>query len=110
MALDYTAATIRSQAGQIASRPLFMDNIEVPGDASYATGGYSLDTFAESLMQQTRNVKNVVGHGTNGSTMVVVRWNATTGKMLVVSATTGVEVANATNLSGYTFFLMLISE
>lgn len=110
MALDYTAATVRSQTGKIASRPNFNDYIEVPGDASYATGGYSMDSFFESLVEQARTIKNIIGHGTNGTTKVDVRWVASSGKMMVVSTTTGVEVANATNLSAYTFYLTIFSE
>jgi hypothetical protein len=110
MALDYTAATVRSQTGGVPSRPMFMDYLEVPGDASYATGGYALGTFLESLVEASRTIKNVIGHGTNGTTKVDVRWNAATSKMLVVSTTTGVEVSNATNLSAYTFYLTTWSE
>lgn len=110
MALAFGDATVRSQAGAIASRPLFMDYIEVPGDSSYATGGYAADSFLESLVQASRTIKNVLGHGTNGTTKVDVRWVASTGKIMVVSTTTGVEVSNATNLSAYTFYLTFISE
>lgn len=110
MALDYTAATLKSQTGSVASRPNFHDYLEVPGDDSYATGGYALNDFLESLVNEARTIKNVLGHGTNGTTKVDVRWNATTGKMLVVSTTTGVEVSNATDLSGYTFYLTVFSE
>lgn len=110
MALVYTAATLNSQTGGIATRPNFQDVLQVPGDSSYATGGYALNDFLEALVQETRNIKNVLGHGTNSTTKVDVRWNATAGKMLVVSTTTGVEVSNGTDLSGYTFYLTVWSE
>jgi hypothetical protein len=110
MALDYTAATVRSQTGGIATRPNFQDYLEVPGDASYTTGGYSLDSFLEALVEQARSIKNVLGHGTNGTTKVDVRWDAVAGKMVVVSTTTGVQISNATDLSAYTFYLSIFSE
>lgn len=110
MALDYTAATVRSQTGGIASRPTFHDFIEVPGDTSYTTGGYALDSFLESLVEQARSIKNIVGHGTNGTTKVDVRWDAVTSKLVVVSTTTGAQVSNATDLSLYTFYLTIFSE
>ena len=87
-----------------------MDQVTVVGDSSYATGGYAMDSFVESLVEQARTVKNVFGHGTNGSTKVDVRWDATTSKMLVVSTTTGAQISNATDLSGYTFYLTIFSE
>lgn len=87
-----------------------MDQVEVPGDASYATGGYSLDSFLESLVEEARTIKNVLGFGTNGSTKVDVRWVASTSKMMVVSTTTGAQISNGTDLSGYTFYLTIFSE
>ena len=110
MALDYTTATLRTQQGGVASRPQFMDRVDTPGDASYATGGYALDSFLESLVEQSRSIKNVLGHGTNGTTKVDVRWDSTTSKMLVVSTTTGVEISNATDLSAYTFYLTIFAD
>lgn len=110
MALNYADATLGAQSSGIATRALFMDQVDVPGDASYATGGYAMDSFVESLVEQARTVKNVLGFGTNGSTKVDVRWDATTSKMLVVSTTTGAQIANATDLSGYTFYLTIFSE
>ncbi len=110
MALNYAVATLGAQTSGVATRVVFMDQLSVVGDASYATGGYELDSFFESLVEQTRTIKNVFGHGTNGSTKVDVRWDATTGKMLVVSTTTGAQVSNATDLSGYTFYLTIFSE
>jgi hypothetical protein len=110
MALDYTVATLGAQASGVATRAIFMDQVSVVGDSSYATGGYALDSFFESLVEQARAIKNVFGFGTNGSTKVDVRWNATAGKMLVVSTTTGAEISNGTNLSGYTFYLTIWSE
>lgn len=110
MALDYTAATLGAQSSGIATRAIFMDQVEVPGDASYATGGYTLDSFFESLVEETRTIKNVMGFGTNGTTKVDVRWVSSTSKLMVVSTTTGAQIANATDLSGYTFYLTIFSE
>lgn len=110
MALDYTAATKRNQAGGVAHAPLFLDRIETPGDTSYATGGYTMDSFLESLLEASRSIQDIQGYGSNGTTKVDVRWNAATGKMLVLTTSSGAEVANATNLSGYTFYLSIWSK
>jgi hypothetical protein len=108
--LDYTLATLGAQTSGVATRVVFMDQVTIVGDSSYATGGYAMDSFFESLVEQARTIKNVLGHGTNGSTKVDVRWDATTAKMLVVSTTTGAQISNATDLSGYTFYLTIFSE
>ncbi len=110
MALDYTAATVLSRSGGIASRPQFVDYVSFPGDSSYATGGYLVDDFLTATVGADRKITSAWGHCTNGTNAGYdVRYNPTTGKLLVVSASTKVEISNATDLSGFTFYVHFLS-
>lgn len=94
-----------------ASRPIFYDHISVPGDGSYPTGG-TVD-FEGSFQAATgvkggREVDAVIDVGGDASTYLL--YNKATDKLMAFVRTTGVEVANAVNLSGTTFKLLVISH
>lgn len=47
------------EAGAEPSAPVFHDNIDVPLDNSYPTGGYDFDDLFSSLLKSTRTVIGV---------------------------------------------------
>lgn len=68
------------------------------GPASYATGGDSLTPESVGLSKIEAIVGLTISNGTN---VYFGYWNATTKKILWYSAT-ATEIANATDLSGFT--------
>ena len=105
------AATVNVQAGKSASTPTFIDDISFAGDSSYPTGGTAA---FEAYLQGTTGIKE----GRTIDAVIDVTGNAThypvydkaNNKLKMFVRTTGVEVANTTNMSGTTFRFVVISH
>jgi len=103
--------------GNAASDPLFLEEVSLVGPASYTTGGdtgLQVAYRAKGVAQAHRTIINVLPVDGKGYQF---GWNSTDGKLLVyygnndgVADGPAVEVANATDLSGTTFRLMIMSR
>ena len=73
----------------------------VVGDSSYATGGYALSAAVLSQLKSGQVV------GLNDGNAVIALWDAANLKVKFITASTGAEVANASNQSANTVKLLL---
>jgi len=73
----------------------------VVGDSSYATGGYALSAAVLSQLKSGQVV------GLNDGNAVIALWDAANLKVKFITASTGAEVANASNQSTNTVKLLL---
>lgn len=105
------AATVNVQAGKAPSAPTFIDDISFAGDASYPTGGTAaFQDFIRGAagIKEGRTIDAVIDIAGQAANMPI--YNKATDKLMVFVRTTGVEVANTTNLSGVTFRVLVISH
>lgn len=92
------------EAGKSPSDPTMMIAATLVGDGSYPTGGSA--TFSDTLsaaLPRTVAVVAVQGYGVAGGVGYWLVYDASADKLMVINAGTGLEVANATDLSGVTF-------
>ena len=76
------------------------------GSTSYTTGGDPID--ADDLgMSEFFGVYGLI---TNGTAILLLWWDYTNQKLMAFVPNTGVEVANGTNLSGYTGNLFITGK
>lgn len=106
--------TIGDKAGYQPSAPLFVDVVSFAGDASYPTGGSAFDAKWTAAKHQTRDVLAVLAVDCSG---YIPAYDTSTGKLKVYwgdnnNASDGplVEVTNATDLSGITFKVLVVSR
>lgn len=100
-----TATRTAGESGQ--GERLFVDVLTFLGDDAYPTGGTpAFDEYVQALLGDSRNVVGVVMIGDCGDNMPIY----VGGKLMVKVISTGVEVANTTDLSGATFTVMVISK
>lgn len=104
-------ATQNSKAGAVASAPVFIDDISFAGDSSYPTGGTA--AFQDYIrnaagIKEGRTILAVIDVTGNATHYPV--YNKATDKLMMFVRTTGVEVANATNMSGTTFRFQVLSQ
>lgn len=102
--------TVSGSSGGAPSAPIFRDHVSVPGDSSYPTGGSPLlAAFQAAAGVKSGRVIDVV-HDVGGVAGYYPVYDKANGKLLIFVRTTGVEVANAVNLSGTTFKLLVESH
>ena len=101
--------TVSGSAGGAPSAPIYHDQISVPGDSSYPTGG---SAFLAALQAATKSPGRVIDAviDVGGVAGYYPVYDKANGKLMIFVRTTGVEVANATNLSGTTFKLAVVSH
>lgn len=88
------AATVSADA--LGNKALVID---VAGDASYPTGGYALSLS---------NLGNRTVYGINDGQANIPLWDPVNLKVKFIVAATGLEVANATNVSAVTLKLLVV--
>ena len=78
---------------------------DITGDASYATGGYTISPAKVGL----KNIHGVVLASANTAGIgTSPRWNSQTGKLMLYNGST--QVSNATDVSTYTFRLIFVGN
>lgn len=100
----------RDAAESVAGEKVFIDNISFPGDSSYPTGGSPLDDLVKTALGDARDVLAVISGDCGNNICHYVPGEDALGKLLVRVMSTGVEVANAVDLSGTTFNVTVISH
>lgn len=103
-----------ANAGYVPSQPLCVDLLSFAGDASYPTGGTaSFQTSVRNKLGKTVTVLAVLGQDCGGYTPY---YDKTNDKLIVyynnndaVADGPAIEVPNATNLSGVTFNVLVLS-
>lgn len=88
---------------------VFIDECTMVGDGAYPTGGST--GFQAAFQAKTldgRVIDHIEGYGLNGGYAVI--WDKANGKLLTEVKSSGVETANATDLSGTTFKLRVFSH
>jgi hypothetical protein len=104
-------ATINVQAGKSASAPTFLDDLSFAGDSSYPTGGtVDFEAFVQGAagIKEGRTIDAVIDIAGNATHYPV--YNKATNKLMMFVRATGLEVANATNMSGTTFRFLVVSH
>jgi len=75
----------------------FSTHFDFTPDASYTTGGYAITPAQAGF---TTNIRNILcGLALLGATYYYAFWDRANGKLKFIVASTGVETANAVNLS-----------
>lgn len=102
----------RVAAESAAAERLFVDQLSFAGDSAYPTGGSTnFDQFVRDLTNDGRNVIAVIGNDCGANDVhYVPPVGSTPGKLKVYVRATGVEVANATDLSAVTFQVVVFSK
>lgn len=116
-ALITLALVASSNGGNAASEPLFYEEVTVVGPASYTTGGdIGLQAIyqAKGAAQAGRTILAVLPVDCKG---YQVAWDSVNGKLKFylgdntnAAAAPGLQVPNATDLSGVTFNLLIASQ
>ncbi len=101
-----TIAIIRA-AGYMPSAPLFVDRISFTGDTSYPTGG--TPGFKALLRAKSLDQRGPVAVIVESGAGMRAEYDVDLDKLKIYAAG-GAEVANATNLSGTTFKLVVLSQ
>ena len=110
MALGTVTSNVK--AGQKPSAPVFADLVSFLGDDSYPTGGTAgFEALIQALLKDSRDVIAVVMQDCGGYVPVYDRANDKF-KVYEEGADAGPadEVGNATDLSGVTFNVVVISK
>lgn len=102
----------RNAPESMAGAKIFVDQISLPGDDSYVTGGtLDFDGYMQFLLGDSRDVIGVIsGDCGNNEAIYIPNAGATPGKLQVRVRSTGLEVANAVDLSATTFNLTVLSK
>jgi hypothetical protein len=99
--------TLMKYAGAKGHAPLFADRITFPGEASYTTTGPAgFQAGFAALMQSNRTILGVIPLKCGDHKP---EYNHATDKLLMRVVSTGAEVAGATDLSGNTYEVLVIS-
>jgi len=102
MTYDFTQFPVRDRMNDRLVREVIC-----AGPASYATGGDNLSAPDELGLGE---IFGVYGHLSDGVTILQLWWNYTTQRLLLFVTSTGVEVANAVNLSTFTGVLLITGK
>ncbi len=91
----------------------YIDKITLVGDSSYPTGGMTgVQAALQAQTKDQRQIVDVRSRGPNGGYVPV--WDSDNGKLMLYvcggSAAVMGELANATNVSGTTFKLLVFSK
>jgi hypothetical protein len=107
--------TITKNRAKSSSDHLLVDQVTLVGDSSYPTGGMTgVEAALSAKTGDTREILDVRSSGLNGGYSLV--WDAVNKKLLALNSGGGAakdlptEIDNATNLSGVTFVLTIISK
>ena len=106
--------TVTSQDIEGPNATHFVDEITLVGDSSYPTGGMTgVQAALRAATKDQRQIVDVRPRGPNGGYDLV--WDGDNGKLIAftVGGSAGAvkaELANATNLSGTTFKLLVYSK
>ena len=102
------AITKPASVGAVPKSPTFTDLISFAGDDAYPTGGTVdfQDTF-RAAVGDNREVMGVIAQDCGANDVVYDKANDT---LVVRVRATGAEVANATDLSGTTFNVLVLSR
>lgn len=103
-------ATVGTEFGGVASRPIYFNKLSFAGDGAYPTGGTA--NFTEYVQAATERFVTpfyVVGRGVGGGAAYYVEYDETNDKLLVLVGATGLEVAPG-DLSGVTFNVLVLSR
>lgn len=99
---------VKTLTGQMGTTdPLMANPISFTGDSTYATGGTAaFQAKVQTLFEDHREIIGVIDTsiGTHEA-----RYDKTADKLKVYVRTTGVEAANAADLSAVTFNLIVLS-
>lgn len=97
-----------TQVKKSAHTNLFIDDVSVPGDGAYPTGGTAaFTTSLRAITKDQREVLSIVDQGANATYYPV--YDKANDKLKIFVRATGVEVANAVDLSATTFKLCVMS-
>lgn len=107
-----TTATVLAQIGWSPNNSTPIMNLSITGDAAYATGGSaSFKAFVESKIGRgLESIVAVVGIGIGGGAGYHLSYDTANDKLLVHAGATGLQVANATDLSAVTFNATIIAQ
>lgn len=103
--------TLVDQAQKSPSTPVFLDEVTIVGDGSYPTGGtvgFQALFRAATGIKENRIIDAVIDIG--GIAGHYPLYDAANDKLMTFVRTTGVETANAVNLSATTFRVLVISH
>lgn len=107
--------TLSSQPLMGSASNLLVDRITLVGDGAYPTGGMTgIEAALQAKTKDSRAIIDVRSSGLNGGYPVI--WDAANKKLLVMNSGGGAakdiptEIDNATNLSGVTFALTILSK
>jgi len=107
--------TLVSKDAAAASAPIYLDRITLVGDGAYPTGGsVGVAAALQALTKDQRTILAVFNIALNGGYPVI--WDADAGKLIVMNSGGGAakdvptEIDNASNLSGVTFELLVLSK
>lgn len=103
-------AVTRDDDESIAGGNLFVDNIGFDGDDSYPTNGTPFDDFIKTQLGDARDVVAVISNDCGIWECQYIPGDDALGLLKVFVMSTGVEVANAVDMSGTTFNLTIISK
>jgi len=102
-----TESTVANADDVAALGPVYFDLVSFHGDTSYPTGGTpGFQALVRSTLGDNRSVVAVVPQDCGGYTPA---YDAVNDKLKVWAAN-NTEVANTTDLSGVTFFVLVISH
>lgn len=102
------AITVEKNGGQKVSAPTFVDRLSFAGDASYPTGGTA--DFEGSVRTKIGDNRTILGIFAEDCGAYRPVYDNATDKLKVYATADGAEVANATNLSGTTMKVVVLSK
>lgn len=108
------ALTVTDKSIDGSNKTLYVDEISLVGDSSYPTGGMTgVQAALQAVVKDQRAILAVVNTGANGG--YITQWDFANSKLQLFTAggsagTALAELANATNVSGTTFKLMVLSK
>ncbi len=101
--------TLVKDAGGMPSAPSFADALSFAGDGAYPTGGTAgFAALVQAKSGDTRQPYAVIPVGLNGGYNAI--YDLANDKLLVEVKSSGVEVANAVDLSATTFKVVVLSR
>ena len=103
-------AATRDDDESIAGGNLFVDNLSFLGDDSYPTGGTPFDSYIKTQLGDARDVVAVISGDCGIWDVKYVPGDDALGLLMAFVRSTGVEVANAVDMSGTTFQITVISK
>ncbi len=103
-------AVTRDDDESIAGGNLFVDNLSFLGDDSYPTGGTPFDDFVKAQLGDGRDVIGIISNDCGIWEVQYIPGDDALGLLKAFVMSTGVEVANAVDMSGTTFNLTVISK